>query len=65
MNVYEGFGPSGRMETTAESMEDARNNLKYRLHVECHMTWYDANRFDLSPIRMVSPAGRRLGAGRR
>lgn len=52
-HVYEGFGPSGRMETTAASLKDARNNLKYRLHSECRMTWYDANRYDLSPIRLV------------
>lgn len=52
-HVYEGFGPSGRMETTAASLKDARNNLKYRLHTECHLSWYDANRYDLSPIQLV------------
>lgn len=52
-HVYECFGPSGRMETTAASLEDARSNLRYRLHSECHMKWYDANRYDLSPIRLV------------
>lgn len=52
-HVYEGFGPSGRMETTAASLKDAWNNLKYRLYSECGMRWYDAMRYDLSPVRLV------------
>lgn len=51
--IYEGFGPSGRMETTATSLKNATNNLRARLHFECKMSWFAANRYDLSPVREV------------
>lgn len=53
VKVYEGFGPSGRMETTAVSAKKAESNLRYRLRSECGMSVYDAARYDLSPIREV------------
>lgn len=53
MKIYEGYGPSGRMETTAVSVRKAESNLRYRLQRECGLSRYDAARYDLSPIREV------------
>ena len=53
MKVYEGWGPSGRMETTAVSLGKAESNLRYRLRAECGLSRFDAARYDLSPLREV------------
>ena len=51
--VYEGYGPNGRMETTAVSMKKAESNFRARLHFEYGLSWYAARHYDLSPIREV------------
>jgi len=53
MHRYRMRGPSGPMETVAASKAKAESNLRYRLVHECGMSWYDANRYDMSDLVVV------------
>lgn len=54
MHRYRMRGPSGPMETVAASKAKAESNLRYRLVHECGMSWYDANRYDMSDLVAVN-----------
>ena len=51
--VYEAFGPSGRMETTASSKAEAMRNFRYRLMRDCGFSKFKAREYDLEPVRPV------------
>lgn len=53
MQTWRMMGPSGLMETAAETEAKAWANLRYRLVTEYGMTWYRAREYDRHDLKKV------------
>ena len=53
MHTWRMTGPSGPMDTSAPTRAKAWSNIRYRLVMECGMSWYSAARYDHADLEMV------------